>query len=176
MSFGNNVVFFSGGLDSTLVALQLLRAQKYVILVNFDSADIGGETQRALEKMRMKKILQKFRTEFGENAFTLKTFTWEGDLIGDKQSSLWVSVFPCACADNDTAYFGIIKNSDFWHYRTDWETAFHAVCKVQKKKVSIKYPLEWKLKHQIKKELKKYGYLDLAIHSGDSLEKNRVNY
>lgn len=167
----SNVVFFSGGLDSTLVALQLLRAEEHVKLVTFDNCWIGGEHQQNLEKIQRKKILQRMKTEFGDNKITLANYTWDGELKGaGMQSNVWVSLFPLALEDKDKAYFGIIRYSDFWHVREKWEKAFNAILDCQGKKyVKLEYPLEWWKKHEIIKKLKKYGYHDLAIHSGDKL-------
>lgn len=170
-SEGGHVVFWSGGKDSTLVALDLLRARKYIHLVTFVNPNIGGESHLNKENIARKRILQKLRHEFGEKAFHYEEFTWNGNAVTGNlgQASFWVSLFPLICADKDKAYFGIIRYSDFWHKRAQFERSFHAICKFQDKEVELVYPLEWTKKPEIIKRLKKLGYNDMAIHSGDKL-------
>ena len=165
-----NVVFFSGGLDSTLLAVDLLRERKHVTLVIFDNSIIGGGGQQNKEKMRRKQIIKRMKSEFGENQITIKTYTWDGDLEIGIQKDIWVSLFPLVLKSDDKAYFGIIRYSDFWHFRAKWEKAFNAILDIHEKtKVELIYPLEWEFKKNIIKRLKKVGYYDLAIHSGDKL-------
>lgn len=165
-----HVVFWSGGQDSTLVAVQLLRANEHVHLVSFDNCFIGGEHQQNLEKIQRKHILQRFRTEFGELRLEHHSYTWDGDLFSGIQSRLWASLFPLVCKDEDKAYFGCIRTDDFWHYDNEFKKTFEQNCKFQNdKKVELKFPLEWYFKKDVIKELKRVGYLDLAIHSGDKL-------
>lgn len=171
----SNVVFFSGGLDSTLVAVDLLRSRKPVELVSFDNCIIGGESQQNQEKLRRKMIVKKMKHEFGEKWIHERTYTWDGEFTGGLQKGTWVSLFPMALRSNDNAYFGIIRYSDFWHWRDDWEKAFYAVLKAQdKENVTLHYPLEWEHKKTIKKRLKRVGYLELALHSGDSLSHYKL--
>jgi|SRR6185312_4972877 len=169
MTSGRHVVFWSGGQDSTLVAVQLLRANEHVILVTFDNCWIGGEGQQNKEKMSRKRTLERFKTEFGQNRFEHKIYTWDGELNTGIQNKAWVSLFPLALRDQDKAYFGCIKTDEYWHVRHTFEEAFNAVCKHHEKKIELKYPLEWYDKGQVIKELKRTGYLDLSIHSGDKL-------
>ena len=173
---GRNVVFFSGGIDSTLVAVDLLRERKPVTLVNFDNSWIGGASQQNQEKLRMKGIIKRMKSEFGEGWIKENKYTWDGDLFANGlQKNGWVSLFPLALASNDNAYFGIIRYSDFWHFRDKWEKAFNAVLDAHEKTgVKLKYPLEWCKKNDIKKRLKRIGYLDLALHSGDSLNSEKI--
>lgn len=166
-----HVVFWSGGQDSTLVAVQLLRSGKFVRLVSFDNCWIGGEHQQNLEKMYRKRILQRFESEFGRKLFEHKVYTWDGDLVGSSiQNQIWVSLFPLACEDGDEAYFGNIRTDDFWHVSAEFKATFEQICKFQgNKKVKLNFPIEWYYKKHVIKELHKFGYLDLAIHSGDKL-------
>lgn len=167
---GRNIVFFSGGLDSTLVSVQLLRAGKHVTLVNFDNSVIGSEHQQNLEKLAMKKIIKKMKTEFGDDMVMVNNYTWDGDMFVNTQNDIWVSLFPLCLMDNDIVHFPIIRHSDFWHSRTEFESAFNSILEYHKKKgVQLLYPLEWKHKKDIVKELRKVGYHDLSIHSGDKL-------
>lgn len=167
---GRNVVFFSGGLDSTLIAVDLLRSQKSVTLVTFDNGWIGGNGQQNKEKMRRKQIVRRMKTEFSDNMIDEKVYTWDGDLKIGIQKDIWVSLFPLTLESNDKAFFGIIRYSDFWHFRTKWENAFNAILDAHDKKgITLEYPLEWSFKKDIIKRLKKVGYYDLAIHSGDKL-------
>lgn len=170
MSQNRDVVFWSGGLDSTLVAVDLLRARKNTHLITFTNESIGGYGQQQKERIRRKRIIQRLKTEFG-NKITHEDFTWDGRVHNGclGQASMWLSVFPLVLQDDDTAYFGVIRYSDFWHKKEEFETAFNAVCKFQDKKVKLEYPLEWSHKNEIKKRLKKVGYLEIAIHSGDKL-------
>ena len=162
-----HVVFWSGGLDSTLIALNLLRAKKDVHLITFVNWTVGGGEQQNQEKIRRKHILTKMRTEFG--LISNEEFAWDGSnycgTLG--QASMWLSLYPLVLQDKDKAYFGVIKYSDFWHRKEQFEAAFNAICKFQDKKVELLYPFEWKLKKTIIKELKKYGYLELCYHSED---------
>lgn len=167
---GRNVIFFSGGLDSTLVAVDLLRERKYITLVNFDNSQIGGSSQQNKEKIRRKHIVKRMKSEFGENWITEINYTWDGELNIFAQMAAWVSLFPLALRTDDNAYFAIIRYSDFWHYKNKFEKAFNAVLDMHDKKdVKLNYPLEWNFKKTIIKRLKKLGYYDLAIHSGDKL-------
>ena len=166
---GRNIVFWSGGQDSTLVALQLLRAGKYIKLVSFDNCWIGGEHQQNLEKMRRKQILNKFQAEFGGNSFDHKNFTWDGELIAGLQSKAFVSLYPLCCKDEDNVYLGIMSTDNFWHYANKWKIAFEKICDCDDKKVELNFPLEWFSRKAVIKDLKKLGYYDLTIHSGDKL-------
>lgn len=167
-----HIVFWSGGQDSTLVALQLLRERKFITLVSYDNCWIGGEHQQNLEKIHRKRLLHKLITEFGVNSFKHKTYTWDGDMETNhgEQNKLWTVLFPLACPNDSIAYFGAVKMDDFWHFKDEWIKTFNQICKYQyDKKVEIKFPLEWYTKKMVKKELAKYGYLNATIHSGDKL-------
>lgn len=165
-------MFFSGGLDSTLVAVQLLRERKHVHLITFTNGNIGGFSQQQKEQMRRKQIIKRMECEFGKH-ITHEEFTWDGSTnINNsdlQQASIWVSLFPMVLNNNDKAYFGITRYSDFWHYSDLFKKAFNSVAEFQQKKLELIFPLEWYKKVSIKQELKKLGYLDLTIHSGDKL-------
>lgn len=170
MTDGRNVVFFSGGMDSTLIAVDLLRSREVVTLINFDNGSIGGEGQQNKEQMRIKQIVQRMRTEFGGSWVTLQNILWDGSFEVKLQLKWWCSLFPLCLKEDDKVYFGAIRYSDFWHWKDDWEKAFNATLKCHgTKNVTLNYPLAWEFKHMVKKRLKKVGYYDLAIHSGDSL-------
>lgn len=153
------------------MALRLLRSKEYITLVSFDNCYIGGEHQQNLEKMYRKRLLTKFRTEFGEKSFEHKVYTWDGDVdLNGEQNKLWVCLFPLCCPNESKAYFGSIRQDDFWHFKDEFVKTFNQICKYQHdKKVELKFPLEWVYKKQVIKELQKYGYLEATIYSGDKI-------
>ena len=107
-------------------------------------------------------------SEFG-NKFDHQTFTWDGNMCITLQSRIWASLFPLMCKDDDKAYFGAIQEDTFWHYAHEFKELFNMTCKFDDKKVELNFPLEWYSKKRVIKELKKFGYLDFSIHSGDKL-------
>ena len=175
MTKGRDVVFWSGGMDSTLIAVRLLRERKQVTLCTFTNPNIGGDHQQNMEQIKRKRIIQRMITEFGEHQINYETFTWDGpfrlgNVLG--QASVWCSMFPAVAESEDRLYFGAIEYSHFWHRKEKFENAINAVLDMHdKKNITIKYPLEWMSKKSVKKELKKYGYLDACFHSDDNNKK-----
>lgn len=161
-----DVVFWSGGMDSTLCALHLLRADKSVRLVTISNALIGDEHEK--ERLTRKQCLQKLKTDFGNNVVH-EEYIFDGAFrVGSlEQASLWVSLYPLCVNDKDDVYLGFIRYSDFWHHKEQFEKAFHATCEFHDKKVKLHYPLEWTKKGEIRDKLKKYGYLEFTFHSSD---------
>lgn len=166
----NNIVFWSGGQDSTLIAIQLLRAGKYITLLSLDNSQIGGPRQQNLEQISRKSALEKMQKEFGKERITHKTVAFDFEFSdGTVQPQIFCGLFPLLCQDGDIAYYGAIKTDTFWHIIDKLRPAFDAMCKLRGIKVELKFPLEWYHKKQVKAELKKYGYLEYTIHSGNSL-------
>jgi len=164
-----DIVFWSGGEDSTLVALELLRAGKDINLITIPNYQIGTESIQDKEKLVRKKCLQKLKTEFG-NQVNHKEFLFDGDCkIGPLgQASIWLSMYPLCADDGDTIHLGFIRYSDFWHYRHRFMTAFNAICDFHNKKVKITFPLEWVKKPDIREKLKRFGYIDFTYHSTEN--------
>ena len=163
-----NIVFWSGGQDSTLVAVQLLRAGKFIHLVSFDNSFIGGEHQQNLEKIKRKQCMHKMTSEFGNN-FKHEVFVYDGNVNVSAQNGIWVALYPLLCKDGDNAYFGAMKDDSFWHYDDKFKNVFKILCDYEDKKVNLEFPLEWYSRSKVIKELKKFGYFDFSIHSGDKL-------
>jgi len=172
-----DIVFWSGGQDSTLVALQLLRSDKPVKLITIPNYQIGTESIQDKEKLVRKRCLQKLRTEF-PSLVSHREFLFDGEAkVGPLgQASIWLSCFPLCCEDGDTIHLGFIRYSDFWHYYQRFTSAFDAICEFHAKKVEIKYPLEWTKKHEVTDQLKRFGYLDFTYHSteGEKHELKKV--
>lgn len=164
-----NVVFWSGGLDSTLVALQLLRADTVVNLVTFIHDQIGSEEQQSKERLTRKHILEKLKSEFGLK-ISHEEYTWYGHIRNSarlNQATMWLCTSPLLLDDEDNAYYGFLRRDDFWHYKVEFEDAFNAICKFMIIKCKLEYPLQWEFKKNVIKKLKKLGYYDLCYFSHD---------
>jgi len=163
-----NVVFWSGGEDSTLVAIKLLRADKPATLISIDNSCIGGARQQNLEAISRKRCLDKMKKEFSLVAH--KNVVFDADFAGTStQPEIFMGLFPLLCKDGDTIHHGAIKTDTFWHRIDRLRPAFDAMCKACDIKLNLEFPLEWYDKKQVRNELKKYGYLEFTIHSGDAL-------
>ena len=174
LSDGRNVVFWSGGNDSTLVALRLLRANKYPYLISFASYHIGGFAQQNKEKIFRKHLLHKFKEEFGDR-FEYTEYTYEGESEITLQDQFWCSLAPTLLKNNDKIHLGFIRYDDVWHKIEKFKTAILSMTDfLGKKDIEIEFPLEWSTKNDVRKELKKYGYLENTILSNDSIESKWV--
>jgi len=171
---GRKIVFWSGGNDSTLLALRLLREREYVHLVSFVSYHIGGFAQQNKEKIYRKYLLHKFKEDFGDS-FKYTEISWEAVLTNGQQHHLWCALAPTILQSKDELYFGFLKYDDVWHKIEKFKqsilttTDFFGL-----EEIKLEFPLEWMQKSAVRKELKKYGYLDNTIISNDSIETEWV--
>jgi len=166
----NNIVFWSGGMDSTLVAVDLLRERKGVVLLTVENVMIGGQEFHDKERLVRKKCLQKMKTEFGSKMIIHEEFLFDGKVEPSEHlglASLLFNVMHIACEKDDEIYFGFVRYSDFWHYKNLFKRAHKHVARLDGKNMELHYPLEWIKKPEVAKRLKKLGYFNYTIHSDD---------
>ena len=165
-----NVVFWSAGQDSTLVAVDLLRSREPMTLLTAQNIMIGGVEFHDKEKLMRKKCLQKMKTEFGETMVAHEEFLFDGKISQGEHlglASMLINVMHLACDKDDTVYFGFIRYSDFWHYKQKFVEANDKLNILDGKDIKLKFPLEWNKKHEIVKRLKQIGYYAYTLHSDD---------
>ncbi|GAG31920.1 unnamed protein product, partial [marine sediment metagenome] len=74
---------------------------------------------------------------------------WNGPTTGCAQPTLWLATLIQAIGDQDVVMMGYNHKDDFWHYRSDFENAFYALCKLKGVKAELELPFEWKKKRDL---------------------------
>lgn len=93
------------------------------------------------ERIRMSG---NFKVEFPEESMPQQMCVWLG------------TIMPCV-SDGDEVAFGYIKPDCMWHYRSEFVSAFHAMCAIKGVSAKVEFPFEWSEKYQIFDMLKSAG-------------------
>lgn len=152
-----SLVLWSGGADSTLVLLRLLKKKKPVRAISILHPQVMSGPRENLARISM-------AARFREDGYHLEHATIElkQDLFfiesvgGLTQPALWIPLALSYLRKDEDLYAGYIKGDDFWHYNAWAQQAFVGLNGVRGNYGSrFLMPLEWMEKAGVLKELYK---------------------
>lgn len=160
-----SLVCWSGGCDSTLVLLRLLKessAEKPVRTISFSLPPqlVQGDQQL----MTRTRLFNKFKAAgFHQNHSEIRLET-EGQVWiacnTCPQPPLWLAfAVPHLKAEEDL-YVGWVRHDDIWHKLALVHGAFTHLQGIVENSGKLICPLEWETKEKVLQELKNEGYLD----------------
>lgn len=160
-----NIAIWSGGADSTLLLDNLAREGEEVYAVSFEPSFITDNKLAMEHKQR-----EALKKEFAHRGYDIQyiTIKVETDAIRIRHSQCGGLTHPVAWAlmivpyicDGDILNFGYIKADHFWHFEPHFRTMLEAAFKVLDVQAFIEYPLAFKSKATVLKELYDRNLLD----------------
>lgn len=152
---------WSGGCDSTLSLLRLLKEKKRVRTISVIHPQIYAVAENAAARLAIHRRLFEMGhilDHVGEVVITTPTRRHididganNGGLI---QPNIWLGIAASYLEQDEDLAFGYMRTDDFWHYKTEFNVAFKHFTKILAKESSeLIFPLEWKNKAEIIKEL-----------------------
>jgi 7-cyano-7-deazaguanine synthase in queuosine biosynthesis len=170
------VVLWSGGLDSTLVLHGLAlestnnwQVRGYYPIHTF-SIDVHPQIEKvqlAAQRVARKRYLAWATKKSKQHSPSPGLWLQHHDLEltdhtseeanSSGQAHLWLSMLVPYLRDGDLVHFGYIRGDDFWHYRTVFVRALHAMAEMCQIKVTPVFPLEWEWKPEVVAKLLEYN-------------------
>lgn len=155
------IVLWSGGCDSTLMLLDLVKEASQnspIRTISINHECIGGKGRSA--RLQIRAILEARKLPITFSEIDIK----DGEKnvcmqIGKDgfslQPSIWISEAMRYLSENEDLYVGYIKTDCVWHKMHELRSAFEWLQKLSGKTGTLKTPLEWCSKCEVLKELKK---------------------
>lgn len=144
------VMLWSGGFDSTALLLHSLSSTYEKILVV--TAKLGNAANVEEDARARHDILEYLRINDNriEKRYTFMNSTLDLALNGGIQSMVWAMLASMATEryENFDLQMGFIRGDDYWHYKTEFETAVRNLCSINDKTPHFVYPLEWMYKKE----------------------------
>lgn len=158
-----DVVFWSGGFDSTALVLNLLESDNiedltiYSIRMHESPACISDWNSRRL----IKKLLQeKFKEKLHIYSFKEEEIAYsrggEGGLV---QAHIIAFLTADACVPDCTIHYGYVRYDSFWHYKQDFLKSIKYMTQFKKGStiysdfnklnINFKFPFEWCTKEDL---------------------------
>lgn len=164
-SITNNAVVFSGGLDSTLILVDLLEKGIKPRLLSFRCEQFGTSHHYLSEIASQEKILEylakKYDYEPKRDFIKLEgnMDDWNGSEPSLFQQPFMASMVSL-CGRNNTCYhFGYHKGDDFWNWSHNILAAQeHLLTVVGQKNIMFSYPLQFLTKADIIRNLNYYHF------------------
>lgn len=159
---GRQLVLWSGGWDSTLIAIQKLKESSEinpVHLIAFNNSSFGKE-QQELESKARKLMLKEFDKKGWHYVYEeLPMTTLFGMGGGLTQQPLNISLLAFAAQENDTCSVGIIRGDDYWQHSGKIANIFNCICETkQVYNVKLELPLKVDKKYEILESVKNEGF------------------
>jgi 7-cyano-7-deazaguanine synthase in queuosine biosynthesis len=159
----NNKVLlvWSGGCDSTLSLLRLLKEKKTVRTISIIHPQIYAAAENAaarlavIRKLSEKGYIVKQIGEVVVSTPSRRAIDIEGPNEGGLvQPNIWLGLTATYLEKDEDLAFGYMKTDDLWHFRTEFVNVFNHFVKILNKESSqLNFPLEWCDKAEIVKEL-----------------------
>jgi len=169
------VVLWSGGLDSTNVLAWVARAssQLYPVCALTIDINIVNGCQQDSQHIARERFLEfacKKGWHIRHNVIKVDSDIGVGD--GINQAHAWQSIFAPFIQNNSNVYLGYMLSDSYWHIKHLMENAWDALFKSRNRDVNIKiiYPLEWDSKEQILRNNQVYNIPDDCWWSCDRTE------
>lgn len=179
------IVLWSGGADSTEILTWLASASsecypKIALSVTGYNGQINKKQlmgQNAAQIRYLKWANKKGYHIKHERIAMTGSFVARGDpaqKMAMAQPVVWLSAVINVVDEGDTIYMGYNRGSSFWHNRSLFEDAFHAVCRLKGIKAKLEYPLEWDFKADILRKLRKKKVPNNCWFSCDKTEDGKA--
>lgn len=156
----DNVVVFSGGLDSTLILVDLLEKGIKPKLLTFRCTSFGTNRHYLSEVAAQEKILEflakKYDYEPQRDYIKLEgeMINWNGSEPSLFQQPFMASMVSLCGRNNSCFHFGYHKGDDFWNWSHNILAAQeHLLAVVGQKNVMFSYPLQFLTKADIIRNL-----------------------
>jgi hypothetical protein len=151
-----NVVFWSGGIDSTVLLHRLATYSSRSMPVR--AITIAGhininEYQLMAQNKAQENYLEFAKSEgFHINHVKIK-IEGEYDAKYTSQLQIWLChIFPYLYK-NDTVNFSYIRRDDFWHFKRQYCNVFDSLIKLKGGDVYYRFPFAWYHKEDVIQEL-----------------------
>jgi len=156
---GDNVVIWSGGADSTLILISLIRNEykkpkerrKPIYVISVKWCHLAEQKRINEEKAReeIKKLIKRFKVDVRFNTIVYDAdgdndFLNRGISQGQMQQCNRMLYEALTYApDGSNIWMGHLHGEDFFVFRDHWETLINFMCNLNNKKVSLCLPFMW---------------------------------
>lgn len=164
-NFGDHkrlLILWSGGLDSTLMLLEAAKLLKAGELesVRGLSVEHFGFWESAPEGFKRRQLQRHFKAQLkGVDFAQVKISHVKGTCIsggGLQQPAIQLVSACSAASDGDVICMGVLRYADFWHYNEHFADMARGIIGMAQKDVQWMFPLEWVIKAEVIRELRKY--------------------
>lgn len=179
-----NVVVFSGGLDSTLILVDLLEKGFKPILLTFLCKQFGENLHYISEIAAQQKILEYLAKKYDYKPHR-DYVKLEGDMIGWTgsepalfQQPFMTSMVSIGGRNNACYHFGYHRGDDFWHSSHNILAAQeHLLAVAGQKNIMFSFPLQYLTKAEIIRRLNHYHFpTDLCTFCYSPTYKGRCGH
>lgn len=160
-----NVVVFSGGLDSTLILVDLLERGIKPRLLSFRCEQFGASHHYLSEVASQEKILEYLATKYDYEPkrdfikLDGNMESWQGAEPSLFQQPFMASMVSLCGRNNNCYHFGYHKGDDFWNWSHNILAAQeHLLTVVGQKNIMFSYPLQFLTKADIIRNLNHYHF------------------
>lgn len=170
-------VCWSGGIDSTLILIDLIKKGIHPKIITFTCDIFGGSQMREFESSARTNILQYLAKEYSyepdifdysEISMMTKNLGSEifGKSVGLVQQPYMMSMISLFCSNNTCVHMGYHLGDDFWTYSYDIISAQKHFMRVEGgKHIEFSFPLKNMTKADIILKLKEYKFpIDLCTY------------
>jgi len=151
------IVFWSGGLDSTTVLLQLLNqssTQHPVHTISLTQHPQIHGIQLKAEAQTRARFAKWAESRYPGCLYqtTIEVTSPQMCLEANRQATIWLgTLLPYIGGGNEgiALYLGYCRGDDFWHSRSHYERAAREIATISETSIKLFYPLEWSDKSDI---------------------------
>ena len=162
------VLVWSGGLDSTCLLFDLLKNHDKIRLISFHSPGLSSGKEDITSRKYILKILEKYHR--GKYTYEVKNI----EFMNNWQTCHWFTNLGLLIKKDSEIHMGYIRTDDFWHYKAELEHVFYSIQKIDNLDSKLVYDYEWKTKEQIKEKAKKLGIINICPTTKYIEKKNEV--
>lgn len=164
-NFGDHkrlLILWSGGLDSTLMLLEAAKLLKAGSLesVRAVSVEHFGFWESAPAGFKRRQLQRHFKNQLKAVKFSqIKIRHVKGQSIvggGLQQPAIQLMAATNAAEEGDVICMGVLRYADFWHYNEHFADMARGMIGMAQKDVQWMFPLEWAIKAEVIRELRKY--------------------
>lgn len=163
------LVLWSGGCDSTLVLLNLLKEHRaenkgWVTTVSFNHDNIAASKESRAARRSLQAWFKKERYLHLHSEVTISHSGYREVEKGDglSQPAIWLTHALNYLKVEEDLYAGYIQSDDFWHRFDGFEMATKGLFQMIGKKGKVYFPLQWFSKAEVIKDLEKAKILNLC--------------
>lgn len=161
-----NIVFYSGGADSTLMLYDILMSQKSnndpfqipVETVSINSSVLPGSYHQRIRRKKFKKFMQEKHniTYFSKEIDLPMAVDYNRGSSGLIQQPIWMALGALMCQHKDNICYGYIRGDDYWTLSEQFQRTFKDMTGLMGKECRMFFPLAEMHKWEIIRKLKQY--------------------
>lgn len=181
----NHYIFWSGGLDSTILLYELAKnssKEHHVSAISF----VGHPQINSAQHKCEKKARQKFMRLANKNKFHIYEYYINIDTsltmygCGPNQATVWLMHALPYIYPNSILHFGYIKSDDLWHSRHEFLNVIKSFNKLKnyakKEQIKVKFDYEFTNKASLLRKAKDYKITNDMYWYCESPKKNGRKY